>query len=57
LRNLRTASGQGRWIAYLNFEGKRQHLGLFDSEEDAARAYNSAAEKIHKEFARLNLTS
>jgi hypothetical protein len=29
-------------------------LGYFDSEEDAARAYDRAARMYHKEFAQLN---
>lgn len=41
---------RGRWRAFLN----TQHIGLFDSEEDAARAHDAAALAARGEFARLN---
>lgn len=44
----------GRWRAQIAKDGVRRHLGLFDSEEDAARAYDAAARDLHGEFARLN---
>ncbi len=42
------------WRANLQFEGKWIWLGAFDSEIDAARAYDVAARKYHGDFARLN---
>jgi hypothetical protein len=35
-------------------EGKEIHLGLFDTQEEAARVYDVAAKRYYKEFACLN---
>lgn len=43
-----------RWRAYIKFDGVQKHLGLYESEEAAARAYNVAAKELFGEFARLN---
>lgn len=42
------------WNAYVTVNGKSMHVGVFDSEEDAARAYDKAAKKYHGEFAWCN---
>lgn len=44
----------GNWRAEIVSEGIRYRLGSFKKEIDAAKAYNAAAEKLHKSFARLN---
>jgi hypothetical protein len=44
----------GRWIAKINHNNKKIWLGRFDSEIEAAKAYDQAAKKYHGEFARLN---
>jgi hypothetical protein len=44
----------GKWRARVMYKGKRVWLGRFDSEIDAGKAYDAAANKYYGEFARLN---
>lgn len=46
--------GKKRWQARIAFKGKRQSLGYYHTDEDAARAYDVAAKKLHGAFAVLN---
>lgn len=43
------------WQARIKINWKLIHLGIWNTEEEAAKAYDIAALKYHGEFARLNL--
>ena len=43
------------WGAYIKINGSQKHLGFFNDEREAARAYNRAAEEHFREFAKLNI--
>lgn len=42
-----------KWRAAIVFQGKQNHLGLFDTPEEAHEAYKQAALRLHGEYARF----
>jgi len=49
-----TQADDGRWIAAIFKDGKLRHIGLFDSEEVAAKFRDLEALAAHGGFAVLN---
>lgn len=43
----------GRWCASIKEEGRKRHLGTFDTEDEAKAAFDGNAARLHGEFARL----
>lgn len=43
-----------KWQAQIRVGEKNRYIGLFENEEDAARAYDRVAKEAFGEFARLN---
>lgn len=43
-----------KWRAYIKKDYKQVYLGVFDTKEEAAIAYNNAALELHGQFAYLN---
>ena len=46
-----------KWLAQINREGKHFYLGVYDNEEDAARAYDTKALELHGKNAYRNFSN
>jgi len=46
-----------KWQAQIRINGKRKIIGYYKDEIEAAKAYDEAAKKCHKDFAVLNFDS
>ena len=53
-RGVSLTKSTGRWSASIAPNGKGKHIGFFNTEENAAIAYNIFAEKHYGEFATYN---
>lgn len=47
-------SQRKKWTAQISVDKKIRHLGLFNTPEEAAMAYNAAAIRLHGDFANIN---
>jgi hypothetical protein len=56
-RGVRLHKPSGRWRAVLCHKGAHIHLGYFDTDTEAARAYDAEAKKLRGDFAVLNLSA
>jgi hypothetical protein len=45
---------EGKWVARVEMNKKREFLGYFDDKIEAAKAYNKRAIELHGQFAKLN---
>ena len=45
---------RGKWRSCITIDRKRHYIGLYDTEEEAAIAYNNAAIMLFGEYAKLN---
>ena len=46
--------GNGRFRVKIKLDGKMLHVGLYDTADEAARAYNRKAKELFGKYARLN---
>lgn len=44
----------GKWLAQIQANGRKVHIGMFETEQEAALAYDSFARTLHGEYARVN---
>jgi hypothetical protein len=54
-RGVSWAKTDRKWYARIGYCGKKHHLGSFESELEAAKAYDNAALQFHGREAKLNL--
>ena len=53
-KGVRWRSDHRKWVAEIKVGKIREHIGYYETEEDAAEAYNNAVQKIMGELADIN---
>lgn len=53
-KGVRWHENLNKWSAFISKRGKYFHLGMYEKEEDAAKAYNERAKCFFGEFCKLN---
>ncbi|MGN6539153.1 MAG: HNH endonuclease [Mesorhizobium sp.] len=56
-RGVARSKDSRKWVANISARGQRIYLGSFDSDIDAALAYDNAAVSLHGDFATLNFAA
>ena len=54
LKGVRWHKPRQKWLAQIGYKGRKRHLGLFDTPEQAHAAYCRAAIEYHGSFARAH---
>lgn len=54
-KGVAAVTGSSKWQANIGWKKKRIYLGCFNTQEEAARAYDDKAMELYGEFARFNL--
>lgn len=50
IRGVSYDSSRGKYVAQIEFKGKRYHLGRYNTKEEAKKVYEKAKEELHKKF-------
>lgn len=53
-KGVKWSKRDGLWMAYIDFRGQRLQIGLYESEERAAKAYDKVALRVLGNRAKLN---
>lgn len=54
LKGVRQDQRSGKWNAHIQADGEQIHLGIYDTSQEAAYAYDMAALGLHGDYAKTN---